>query len=141
MPRAAQQAREITQPPQNYQTGTQRRSGFQPAARVVPAREREQEGEEDRPRRGMAPTQEQGPLTKGGYPDRRFKGQRDLPPPEEENPEFRRARTGGTIGDVHVTIDGKPDRRFKENRGLSDEEVNAQWLDALNERFGRTQRR
>jgi hypothetical protein len=137
MPRAAQQAREV-QPPQNYQTGTQRKTGFQPAQRVTPIREREQEEEVGR---GMPANQGQGPLTKSGYPDRRFKGQRDLPPPEEENPEFRRARTGGTIGDVHVTIDGKPDRRFKENRGLSDEEVMSQWLEQLNERYGRTQRR
>lgn len=136
MPRAAQQTR-VAQPPQNYQTGTQRRSGFQPAARIVPPREREQEEEDEVQPRGNG----QGPLTKSGYPDRRFKGQRDLPPPVEENPDFRRARSGGVIGDMHVTIDGKPDRRFKENRGLSDEEVMSQWLEQLNEKFGRTQRR
>lgn len=139
MPRSTSQAREV-QAPQNYQTGTQRRSVFQPAARVIPTRDRDEE--EEQPRRGMPSNQNQEvPLTKSGYPDRRFKGQRDLPPQQDENPDFRRARTGGTIGDVHVTIDGKPDRRFKENRGLSDEEVMSQWLDQLNEKFGRAPRR
>ena len=79
------------------------------------------------------------PTTKSGFPDRRFKGQRDLPPPTPEEV-VGRARTGGTIGDVHVTIDGKPDRRFKENRSLSDEEVMAQWADAVQEKFGRKRR-
>lgn len=80
------------------------------------------------------------PITKSGYPDRRFKGQRDLPPPALEIIEPR-ARTGGTIGDVHITIDGKPDRRFKENRGLSDEEVMAQWADAIQDKYGRNRQR
>lgn len=75
------------------------------------------------------------PLTKSGRPDRRFLGARHLPPEEPPNEEYRRARTGGMIGDIHVTIDGKPDRRFKENRGLSEEEVMAQWVEVLNRRY------
>ncbi len=81
--------------------------------------------------------QGEGPLTKSGYPDRRFRGQRDLPPPEPEQQQMQRARTGGVIGDMHVTIEGKPDRRFKENRGLSDEEVMARWAEEVQARFGR----
>lgn len=75
------------------------------------------------------------PLTRTGAPDRRFLGARHLPPLEETNPDYRRARTGGMVGDIHITIDGKPDRRFKENRSLSDDEVNHQWVQVLNNRY------
>ena len=81
--------------------------------------------------------QGEGPLTKSGYPDRRYKGQRDLPPPEMEEDRLQRARTGGMIGDIPVTIEGKPDRRFKENRGLSEEELMAKWAEQVQARFGR----
>ncbi len=135
MPRSAA----VRETPQNYRTNPQRlRSGFQPAQRITtPPRGREEvEVEEEEDQGNGRSVSQEAPLTKSGYPDRRFKGQRDLPPPEEENPDFRRARTGGTIGDMHVTIEGKPDRRFKENRSLSDEEVIRRWLDNLNEQFG-----
>ena len=59
--------------------------------------------------------------TRLGHPDRRIKGQRDLPGPIL-NSNYTPARTGGVIDDIHVTLDGKPDRRFKENRGISEEE-------------------
>lgn len=63
-------------------------------------------------------------LTKTGKPDRRFKGQRDLPDEEVINPDYRRASVGGTDEQGnHLTIDGKPDRRFIENRTISDEEA------------------
>lgn len=77
----------------------------------------------------------QQPTTKTGYPDRRFKGQRDLPPPQEEAT-TPRARTGGVLGNQHVTIDGKPDRRFKENRALSEEEAHRQWVENLQSQLG-----
>ena len=73
--------------------------------------------------RGAGRIGEEKPVTKNGFPDRRFKGQRDLPSPEVVNPDYRRARTGGVVDDVHVTIDGRPDRRFKENRAMSDDEI------------------
>jgi hypothetical protein len=73
------------------------------------------------------------PLTKSGYPDRRFLGARHLPPPQEQ--EIRRARTGGEIDGMHITVTGKPDRRFKENRSLSEEEANQQWAQVLNRRY------
>lgn len=130
-------------------------SSFTPAQRVssVPPRrsvfteriESENRGEEEEmveiinqpppPRFSQVPEAEGGPLTKTGYPDRRFKGQRDLPPPDSERKQ--RARTGGTIGDIPVTIEGKPDRRFKENRGLSEEELMAKWAEQVQQRFGR----
>jgi hypothetical protein len=75
------------------------------------------------------------PLTKSGYPDRRYKGQRDLPP-QEETTQFTRARQGGMQGNIHVTMDGKPDRRFKENRNLSEEEATRAWLEQMNEKYG-----
>jgi hypothetical protein len=147
------------QPQQEYRTEPRRRSStsfaapsippFTPAQRVSsqPPRgrvfdERSQDEQEveiinQPPPRFSNMPQGEGPLTKSGYPDRRFKGQRDLPPPEESNADFQRARTGGMIGQMHVTIEGKPDRRFKENRGLSDEEVMARWADEVQARFGR----
>lgn len=119
-----------------YRTGPQRKpSGFQPAQRVTAPPPREEEEEEERPRTSsLYPGG--GPTTKSGYPDRRYRGQRDLPPPPQEEGGTK-ARTGGVVGDIHVTIDGKPDRRFKENRHLSEEEVMSQWLETMNERYGR----
>lgn len=148
-----------SQPPQQeYRTQPRRPSGFTPAVRVGPGPsqppapgsrrgvfDQQQPQEEQQveiinqppPRFSQMPEGAAGPLTKSGYPDRRFRGQRDLPPQEEQNPDFHRARTGGMIGEMHVTVDGKPDRRFKENRGLSDEEVMARWADEVQARFGR----
>lgn len=171
MPRAALNTKEIpaVNPEQN-RTGPQPRgtSAFMPAQRTsnsprgntLPPRifgdDQQQEEEEvqipqnRRPQVSESPTSYRGgggeaetlsPTTRSGYPDRRFKGQRDLPPPQEAEQRDQRARTGGTVGDVHVTINGKPDKRFKENRGLSEEEVMAQWVDALAEKFGRNRRK
>jgi len=106
---------------------------------------RDEEGEEEQqveiinqpPPRFSNMPQGEGPLTKSGYPDRRYRGQRDLPPPEMEEERVQRARTGGKIGDVPVTIEGKPDRRFKENRALSEEELMAKWAEQVQERFGK----
>lgn len=133
-----------------------RSSQFYPAARVeakpsskVRAEPREEEIEEEveeeapryeaRIKSGIAPRGEQQAerLTKAGYPDRRFKGQRDLPPPEEINPEFRRARVGGTVGNIHVTMTGKPDLRFKENRSVSPEEAEIRMARAILEKYSR----
>lgn len=140
MPRSTARNIQDTQEPRNYRTNPFRRtSGFIPAQRVgqPTSRETEEEEQDDEVGRGRMTSSNQ-PLTKGGFPDRRYKGQRDLPPPEDPNPNFQRARTGGVVDDMHVTIDGKPDRRFKENRGLSEEEANQLWLDQLNKRYGRT---
>lgn len=143
-------------PPQGYRTDPNRtRSGFTPAQRVggqtsvppprgstfaPPSGEGDEEAEIElvEGRQSQAP---QGgdwrtqPLTKSGHPDRRYRGQRDLPPPEA-NQGFTRARQGGMAGDIHVTIDGKPDRRFKENRNMSEEEATRVWLQQMNERYG-----
>ncbi len=148
-------------PPFQPQQPPRKPSGFTPAVRISskppehhvasqPPRgtvfmdQNEDEGEEAQveiinqpPPRFSNMPQGEGPVTKSGYPDRRYKGQRDLPPPEEQSSDFQRARTGGVIGNMHVTIEGKPDRRFKENRGLSDEEVMARWAEQVQERFGR----
>lgn len=87
--------------------------------------------------RSQAPSSgETQPLTKSGYPDRRYKGQRDLPA-FEETIQYTKPRQGGVAGNVHVTVDGKPDRRFKENRALSEEDATRIWLDQLNEKHGR----
>lgn len=156
MTRAQPKAHEIEQTTQSYKTGPQRAS-FMPAQRVgqtipppgifvhgreeeeeVEETEEEEEVKEPRAKRRTQPEpqpQPQQPLTKAGYPDRRFRGQRDLPPPEETRPEFRRARTGPIVGDTHLTIDGKPDRRFKENRNMTDEEVMRHWVHTLSEQY------
>lgn len=133
---SARDMRQSQAPQQEYRSGPQRRpSGFQPALRTMPPQRGIREEEEDENREEEVDDRKgQQPTTKSGYPDRRFKGQRDLPPPPTVD--VQRARTGGTVGDVHVTIDGKPDRRFKENRGLSDEEITRQWLDHMNQKFG-----
>jgi len=136
--------------------------GFKPAERTIPSRptaapheaedEAEDEvggdpdgehhttkmGEPDRRFKGQRDViQREHPTTKNGYPDRRFKGQRDLPaPPEQDIP---KTRTGGTVGDIHITINKKPDRRYKENRSMSDEEVNRKWLEAMNKEYGSKQ--
>ena len=62
-------------------------------------------------------------LTRNGAPDRRYKGQRDLPEEAVKNPYYTHAAVGGIVGDTHVTRDGAPDRRFKKNRALSEEEA------------------
>ncbi len=105
-------------------------SGFQPAARVgrperIVSLKRE-EDEETTVEDEMEESVEE-PLTRLGVPDRRFKGHREDPPPTFANPEYRRASSGGVVGNVHVTMDGKPDRRFKENRALSDDEIMKQY--------------
>lgn len=119
--------------------GQRRQSGFQNRANASQEahndfEEMEDEGNDIREPRpnGVAPDV---PLTKTGYPDRRFLGARHLPAPEEQNPEYRRARTGGEVDGVHITMTGKPDRRFKENRALSEEEANQQWAQVLNRRY------
>ena len=138
MARASTAARESQVPPA-YRTGPQRRvSGFQPAQRTMPPQRqvfRDERREEEDDQEAEIIDRTQGPITKSGYPDRRFKGQRDLPPPPEEERGVR-ARTGGVLGDMPVTIDGKPDRRFKANRALSEEELNARWLEEMNARYG-----
>lgn len=61
-------------------------------------------------------------LTKLGTPDRRFKGNRELPPP----PQYQTARRMGPFQDENgriITKDGKPDRRFKGQRDISDQEA------------------
>lgn len=77
-------------------------------------------------------------LTRFGTPDRRFKGQRDLPPPNLiNNPNYRRARRGGALADgTPITLSGAPDRRFKENRGKSDEQIRAEWADQVYATWG-----
>lgn len=113
------------------------RGRFIPAARVGEriysrAKEEDEEMDEEEVQAGSS----EAPLTKSGFPDRRYKGFRDAPLPEHANPEYRRARTGGTVGDTHVTIDGRPDRRFKENRSLSDDEVMKQFAEKLALEYG-----
>ncbi len=73
--------------------------------------------------RPMTTGVESNRFTKTGKPDRRFKGQRDLPDEEVINPGYRRANVGQVIDDVHLTMDGTPDRRFKENRNISDQDA------------------
>lgn len=64
------------------------------------------------------------PRTKSGSPDRRYKGQRDLPDQEVQNLGYTRANVGEVTDEgIHLTLDGKPDRRFKENRAMSEEEA------------------
>lgn len=77
-------------------------------------------------------------LTKNNLPDRRFKGQRDLPLHEVQNPHYRRPSRGSVdeVG-IHRTVDGKPDRRFQENRHLTEEDAEVQraeyWLNKKKE--------
>lgn len=77
--------------------------------------------------------------TKLGTPDRRFKGQRDLPPEEVDiNPNYVRPTAGGTLPDgTHITRFGKPDLRFKENRAKDEETVLAEWAEKVYETYGR----
>ncbi len=74
-------------------------------------------------RQQAAGVEESNRLTKSGKPDRRFKGQRELPEEEVVNPHYRRANIGTVIDGVHLTTQGAPDRRFKENRNISDEDA------------------
>lgn len=120
-----------------------RPSRFSPAERVGKEKVysiNQTEEDEDEVEEGVsttAITDDEGvPLTKSGFPDRRFKGYRDAPPPDVANPEYRRARVGGVMGDTHVTIDGKPDRRFKENRSLSEEEAMRRFAKNLATEYG-----
>lgn len=63
-------------------------------------------------------------LTKMGMPDRRFKGQRDLPEESVINPAYRRpAQPFQDEEGIHRTRDGKPDRRFLENRAMPEDEA------------------
>lgn len=63
-------------------------------------------------------------MTKNGTPDRRYKGQRDLPESEVVNPDYRHATTASVVTEgFHATKAGKPDRRFLENRALSEDEA------------------
>lgn len=75
------------------------------------------------PQQQLQQVQEDGShLTKQGTPDRRFKGNRELPPP----PEFPTANRMGPFQDENgriITKDGKPDRRFKGQRDISDTEA------------------
>ena len=64
----------------------------------------------------------EAPISKDGTPDRRYKGQRDLPD-DIPNEGYTPAQTGGVVGNTHITKDMKPDRRFSENRGLTEEEA------------------
>ena len=70
-------------------------------------------------------------LTRSGKPDRRYMGQRDLPPDEVAN-DYAHA-TSGFVDEngIHRTNDGAPDVRFKENRALSPEQTRisqAEWV-------------
>jgi len=77
-------------------------------------------------------------LTKFGKKDRRFLGQRDIPPEETVvNPNYVHPKTGGVIGETHITQLGKPDMRFRENRNRPQEEVLADWAENVYEQFGR----
>jgi hypothetical protein len=75
-------------------------------------------------------------LTKNGQPDRRFKGQRDLPQEEVINTQYRKASVGGVLGGRHVTLSGAPDRRFKENRSLNEDDIEIAKAEALLEKHG-----
>ncbi len=88
---------------------------------------------------GFQPAQlrEELPLTKNGKPDRRFKGQRDLPEEEVINPFYRRAAAGMVLEGVHVTSDGTPDRRYKENRHITDEEAEIRKAELILSKYGR----
>ena len=94
-------------------TGQSRSSRFTPAERVGNEKvysinqEDEEEMEEQGGGTRSTPVSAQGdaPITKSGFPDRRFKGHRDDPPPDVANPEYRRARTGGEDeSGTHVTL-------------------------------------
>jgi hypothetical protein len=78
------------------------------------------------------------PLTKTGRPDRRFRGQRDVPLEEVINPHYIRPKTGGTLKDgTHITMSGKPDRRFKENRSKPEEQVMSEWAEQMYKQYGK----
>jgi len=89
---------------------------------------------------GKGPVQFRGEsnlLTKNGKPDRRFRGQRDLPEEEVINPQYRRAASGMMLEGVHVTSDGTPDRRYKENRHITDEEAEIRKAELILAKYGR----
>jgi hypothetical protein len=123
---ASMKAKEVhrTMPSRTVQQSSQRR-----APRWIPRQRSQEDPPIDREPDNdhgitMGPDRQPEPLerrTRMGTPDRRFKGQRDLPEPRLGD--YKPARTGGVVDEVHVTLDGRPDRRFKENRSLSDEEV------------------
>lgn len=77
--------------------------------------------------------------TKLGTLDRRFKGQRDLPPEEVNiNPNYVHPTSAETLPDgTHITRFGKPDLRFKENRSKDEETVLAEWAEKVYETYGR----
>lgn len=77
-------------------------------------------------------------LTKLGKPDRRFKGQRDIPEEQIINQKYVRPKTGGTLKDgTHITITGKPDRRFRENRGKPEEQIMSEWAEQVYKQYAR----
>jgi len=91
---------------------------------------------EERNGQAMQPQEQQTqPLTKSGYPDRRFKGQRDLPPQEEGIP-YRPASKGEVINGIHYDMNGRPDLRYKENRGLTEEDIARLQLEYLQMKAG-----
>lgn len=80
----------------------------------------------------------QGRLTKLGKPDRRFKGQRDIPEEQIINPKYIKPKTGGTLKDgTHITMVGKPDRRFRENRGKPEEQIMSEWAEQVYKQYAR----
>lgn len=77
-------------------------------------------------------------LTKLGKPDRRFKGQRDIPEEQIINPKYIKPKTGGTLKDgTHITMVGKPDRRFRENRGKPEEQIMSEWAEQVYKQYAR----
>ncbi len=138
--------------PSGFPGGIQAKTGpSEPTPREVYQPEEEEEelvsfvgAEEEEEQTQPAPAQvqsrfklrESNLLTRNGQPDRRFKGQRDLPQEEVINPQYRKANVGGVIAGRHVTLDGSPDRRFKENRSLNDDDVEIAKAEALLEKHG-----
>jgi hypothetical protein len=132
----------------SHRTPRRRSSGFNPAAKVgqnevgerqysLASNERD---EYDRDRETLRPDDaEVAHLTKTGKPDRRFKGQREIPDEEIiDNPNYVQPTTAIVDEEgIHVSPKtGKPDLRFKENRGLTEEEVNRKWAEKLAKEYG-----
>jgi len=92
-------------------------------------------GDEEEPEEVEDEEENGAHVTKSGVPDRRFKGQRDLPPAQFQHT-YRQPQQGGVQGGIHVTLEGKPDRRFKENRNLDEEEVMRKYAENLADQFG-----
>lgn len=63
-------------------------------------------------------------FTRNGFPDRRYRGQRDIPEESVTNPNYTKQSQGmEDASGTHRTINGKPDRRFLENRAMSETEA------------------